>query len=200
MVLHRFDGDKLLLHSVVALKEDAMRELEALGTPSVMMIPHWDHWAHIVAYKKRYPQLTVICPQASRDRVERRLPVDETCERYFPRHGMRFEVPPGMSPVEGVLELPVGPGKKALVMNDLITNIPHQPGLKGLLLRLTGSTGRPRVIPIIKRQLKVQSAVVRRYLEGLAQRSDLAVLTTSHGSCLSSDLPGTLRRVACDLG
>ena len=200
MVIHRFDGDKLLLHSVVALAEPAMRELEALGKPSVMMIPNWDHWAHIVAYKKRYPALTVICPEGSRWRVEQRLRVDATCERYFPRHGMRFETPPGMLAVEGVLELSLEGGGKALVMNDLVTNMPHRGGLKGLVLRLTCSTGpRPRLIPIVRRQLKVRAEEIRRYFEGLARRDDLAVLTTSHGNCLRADVSDTLWRIAGEL-
>ena len=201
MVIHRFDRDKLLLHSVVALEERAMRELEALGTPSVMMIPNWDHWAHVVAFKRRYPALVVVCPEGSRWRVERRLRVDATCEQFFPRHGMRFETPPGMLAVEGVLELTLERGGKALVMNDLVTNMAHQPGVKGLVLRLTRSTGPlPRMIPIVKRQLGVRAGEIRRYFEALARRSDLAVLTTSHGTCLQADVTGTLRRIAAELG
>src|SRR5215475_4868630 len=98
MVVYRYGGDSLLLHSVVALDERTMRHLEALGKPAIMVIPNWDHWAHIVAFKRRYPEITVVCPQASRARVERRLAVDETCEAYFPRDGMMFHVPPGMDP------------------------------------------------------------------------------------------------------
>jgi mannose-6-phosphate isomerase-like protein (cupin superfamily) len=196
MVVYRYGGDSLLLHSVVALDERTMRHLEALGKPSLMVIPNWDHWAHIVAFKKRYPAITVVCPQASRSRVEQRLAVDQTCEAYFPRHGVRFHVPPGMDPVEGVLELPLGDGQVALVMNDLITTVPHQPGLWGLVLRLTGSTGRPRVIPIVRRRLKIDRAVVRGYLEALARRREVAIITTSHGQALTSEVAAVVGAVA----
>ena len=64
MVVYRYGGNSLLLHSVVALDEPTMRHLEALGKPSIMVIPNWDHWAHIVAFKKRYPDITVLCPEA----------------------------------------------------------------------------------------------------------------------------------------
>jgi hypothetical protein len=184
---------------VVALEERAMRQLEALGKPSVMMIPSWDHWAHIVAFKRRYPDLSVICPEASRARVERRLPVDCTCEAYFPSHGMRFYVPPGMAPVEGVLQLPLDDGRVALAVNDLVTNVPHQPGLRGILLRITGSSGRPRVIPIVRRRLKIDREAMHRHLEELAARRDIAVLTTSHGACVTSDVSAVLASVARDL-
>ncbi len=199
MIIYRHSGDSLLLHSVVALDEPTMRHLEALGKPSVMVIPSWDHWAHIVAFKKRYPEITVVCPQASRSRVEQRLAVDHTCEEYFPRHGVQFHVPPGMDPVEGVLELPLGDGRVAVVMNDLITNVPHQPGPWGLVLRLTGSTGRPRVIPIVRRRLKIDRAVMRGYLEALARRRDVAIITTSHGQALTSEVAAVVGAVAQDL-
>lgn len=199
MVVYRYGGDSLLLHSVVALDEPNMRRLEALGRPSIMVIPSWDHWAHIVAFKRRYPDITVVCPEASRSRVEERLAVDHTCESFFPRHGIRFHTPPGMDPVEGVFELPLRDGRVALAMNDLITNVPHQRGLRGLLLRLTGSTGRPRVIPLVRRGLHVDRAVMHDYLAALARRRDLAILTTSHGRALTSEIPATLAAIAREL-
>ncbi len=36
MVVYRYGGDSLLLHSVVALDEPSMRKLESLGKPSLM--------------------------------------------------------------------------------------------------------------------------------------------------------------------
>jgi hypothetical protein len=105
-----------------------------------------------------------------------------------------------MDPVEGVLELPLDDGRVALVMNDLITNVPHQPGLRGLLLRITGSSGRPRVIPLVRRRLKIDKKVMRGYLEQLARRSDVAVLTTSHGESVCSRVSEVIAEVARELG
>lgn len=104
-----------------------------------------------------------------------------------------------MYPFEGVLEAPLGKGNVALIMNDLITNVPHQPGLYGLLLRLTGSTGRPRVIYFVKRQLRVRPKHLRPQMASLAARQDIAMVTTSHGQCLLTDVAQTLTRVAQDL-
>lgn len=199
MVIYRFANKRLLLHSVVALNEKSMAALEALGKPSIMVIPHWDHWAHIGAFKRRYPDIDVVCPQASKAKVERRLQVEHVCEHYFPCHGIHFYTPPGIEPVEGVLVLPLTTGKVALVMNDLITNVPHQPGLYGRLLRITGSTGRPRVIPFVRRSLKVRRSIVKEYLLELSRGNDIAVLTTSHGECLVKGIRETLRAVAHDL-
>jgi hypothetical protein len=101
--------------------------------------------------------------------------------------------------VEGVLEAYVGENKVAVIMNDLITNVPHQPGFYGLLLRLTRSTGRPRVIFFVRRALRVQRALVKSYIESLAARRELAVVTTSHGDCLVTNVAETLAAAARDL-
>jgi len=199
MVVYRSLQQALLLHSVVALEQSEMRKLEALGEPSVMVVPNWDHWAHIAAFKKRYPRIDVVCPRASVDRVSKQLTVEYTCEEYFPRHGVTYIEPPGVHPFEGVLEAPVGDGKVAVIMNDLITNVPHQPGFYGLLLRLTGSTGRPRVIYLVKRALRVQREPLRAYIASLAERRDIAMVTTSHGECLLTDVANALAHVARDL-
>ena len=173
-----------------------MRELEALGEPTVMIIPHWDHWAHIAAFKRRYTHLDVVCPRASIDRISKHLKVEYSCEDYFPRYGVKYYRPPGIYPFEGVFEAPVGEGKVAVIMNDLITNVPHQTGFYGLLLRLTGSSGKPRVIYMVKRQLRVQREPLRTYIASLAERRDIAMVTTSHGECLVADVAKTLIRVA----
>lgn len=199
MVVYRYAERSLLLHSVVALNERAMAELEALGEPSLMVIPHWDHWAHVAAYKRRYPRIEVVCPRASLARVSRHVGVDYSSEEYFPRHGIEYLLPPGIEPVEGVLEVPLGGNDVALIMNDLITNVPHQPGLYGLLLRLTGSTGRPRVIFFVRRDLRVRRPVVKRYIESLAARREIRIVTTSHGDCLVTDVHEALAAVARSL-
>jgi hypothetical protein len=199
MVVYRHAEGSLLLHSVVALEEAGMRKLEALGEPSVMVVPHWDHWAHLAAFKRRYPKIEVVCPRASIDRVSKYVKVGFSCEAYFPRHGVRFYTPPGVYPFEGVLEAPLDDGKKVVIMNDLISNVPHQPGFYGLILRLTGSTGRPRVIFLVRRQLRVQRASLKAYLEMLAARRDVAMVTTSHGNSLVTDVSTTLGAVAREL-
>ncbi|GFZ87599.1 hypothetical protein [Dyella caseinilytica] len=199
MVVYRYAKRSLLLHSVVALNEQAMSKLEALGEPSVMVIPHWDHWAHVAAYKRRYPKMDVVCPQASIAGISKHVHVDYSSEEYFPRHGVKYYVPPGINPVEGVLEVSVDENKVAVIMNDLITNVPHQPGLYGLLLRLTRSTGRPRVIFFVRRSLRVRRTLVKKYIESLVGREEITVVTTSHGDCLVKNIAQTLATVAQDL-
>lgn len=77
--------------------------------------------------------------------------------------------------------------------------MPHQPGFYGLLLRLRGSTGKPRVIYLVKRALRVQREPLRAYIASLVERRDIAMVTTSHGEYLLTEIAKTLVDAARDL-
>ena len=63
MVVHRQQHNLLVLHSVIALSEQQMRELEALGTVSIIIVPSTMHTRDAAAYKARYPSATLVCPK-----------------------------------------------------------------------------------------------------------------------------------------
>src|SRR5690349_21746025 len=72
----RLGDGRLVLHNAVPLAEPAMRELEAFGTPSLLVVPNGFHRLDVHAWKERYPRLTVVCPPPSRLRVARAVAVD----------------------------------------------------------------------------------------------------------------------------
>src|SRR5687768_14893240 len=55
------DG-RLLLHSVIAMDDARMAELEALGKPSVLVVPNGAHRIDIARYHARYPDAKIVCP------------------------------------------------------------------------------------------------------------------------------------------
>ena len=56
MVVYRLNDGRLILHSLVALSEAGMKQLEALGRPSIMVIPHGYDGMDASWYLDRYPQ------------------------------------------------------------------------------------------------------------------------------------------------
>ena len=133
----------LLLYSVVAMNEDAMRELEALGMPEIMVVPSRQHTFDAARYKARYPQLTVVCSPEDADVISKRVSVSATFDEtdVLEAAGVRVLIPPGLRPRmagERVLVVPISVGrKKALVFCDLIFNLP--PSQCSIITRLLGS-------------------------------------------------------------
>src|SRR3989440_9418500 len=58
------------------LAEEAMREVEAFGKPSFLLVPNGYHRLDIAAFKQRYPQLRVLAGEGSKKRVEEKVPVE----------------------------------------------------------------------------------------------------------------------------
>src|SRR5262249_3308422 len=76
MTVVRMSDGSLLLHSVVAMNEAGMAKLDALGKPSVMIVPHAGHCMDAPFYKARYPEIRVVCPAGTRAQVEKHIKVD----------------------------------------------------------------------------------------------------------------------------
>jgi hypothetical protein len=190
MTVHRLPGGELLLHSVVALNDDGLKKLEALGKPAWMLVPHPMHTMDAPFYKQRYPDIRVIAPDDAKPKL-RTVGVDFSPEAGLAEIGLRHHVVPGMKYTEVVLEVPVD-GGRALLFTDLI----GQGKAKNLLLRLLGPPGGSGVARIVRfRQLSDKRAV-RSFLEKTAETPDIRVVTTAHTPPITSECAAFLRNAA----
>jgi hypothetical protein len=69
-----------------------MRELEAFGSPSILIVPNGWHRLDAHAFKERYPSLRVYCPASQRKRVEKEVSVDGVVEEMPGDDCVRGEV------------------------------------------------------------------------------------------------------------
>jgi hypothetical protein len=142
MVLWRLPSGGLCIHSAVNLSEESMAELEALGTPEILLVPNRFHRMDAPAWKARYPDLRVIAPKAARRFVDQVVPTDANCETVLPPLEVEVIHAGGLKPLECIYKL----GAKdayVLIFTDTLFNVrDHLPGFSGFVMRyLTGSTG-----------------------------------------------------------
>ncbi|SPF55868.1 hypothetical protein SBA4_750018 [Candidatus Sulfopaludibacter sp. SbA4] len=120
MVVYRLPDGRLVLHSLVALSEAGMKQLEALGKPSIMVVPHgYDgmdaHW-----YFQRYPQAAFLTPDEERSRIEAHgTKITDDPARVLPSLGLKLHKVVGLNFTEYVLEAPVD-GGTALICNNVL--------------------------------------------------------------------------------
>src|SRR2546428_9146598 len=74
MSIARLGDGRLLLMNAVPLAEEAMREVEAFGRPSFLLVPNGYHRLDIAAFKERYPGLRVLAGGGSKKRGEEEGP------------------------------------------------------------------------------------------------------------------------------
>jgi hypothetical protein len=194
----RTDGG-LVIHNAMALDDAGMRKLEAAGEPTLLVVPSGYHRLDAPAYKKRYPQIEVVCPAAARKKVEQVVPVDYTYTDVPNDPDVTLRHIAGAKEGEGVMIVRHGDAS-SLVLNDLVFNMPHTGGLTGWVLRwLMGSTGGPKVTRLGRWVLVGDKRAFADDLRALAATPGLRRVIVSHHETIDQDAPGVLRAIAATL-
>lgn len=128
------DGSKrLVIYNGIAVKEETVEQIEALGTPSVLVIPNYYHRCCAAVWKERYPNIMVVCPQVARENAEKVVKVDATIEEWAAmpewRNWVHATTIDGWGPFESVVEVDLekkANGKKAVLVCDLLFTVPYE--------------------------------------------------------------------------
>ena len=191
MTVFRTEQGELVLYSVIAMHEDGMRALEALGKPTVMVIPHRRHQMDAPFYKARYPQLRVLAAEGVRVRD---LRVDGGLDELA-RFGIDAYALPGNTYGDSVLDVPIADGR-ALTVCESLGNVKLDGWLGALMHVLGPRGGGPGVArAVVWREIR-GSEKLRRWLEQQSERSDVKALLFGHGEPITADVPAMLRRFA----
>ena len=203
MPLHRVmtiarRGDELVIHNAVCVDESSMKRIELAGVPAQLIVPNGWHRLDARVWKQRFPQAKLYCPAGSRKRVEQVVAVDGTYDAFPNSEDVRLEHLQGVREAEGVMTVRSADGV-TLVFNDVLFNMPHQPGLQGWVLRLMGSSGGPRVTRFVRLVMVKDRRALRANLERLAETRDLRRIIVSHHEMINESASEVLRRVASRL-
>lgn len=195
-VAKRADG-KLVIHSAIAMSEDEMRELEALGEPAYLIVPSKGHRLDAPRYKLRYPKLRVYAPRGGRTTVEEKVPVDGTYEDFPADDAVRLEMLHGVNDQEGAMIVTSSDGV-TVVLNDAVFNMDKKKDILGYLFTtLLGSAPGPRVSKLAKWMLVDDKAAFRSDLLRLAETKDLVRLMVAHENVAhGADAAAALRKAA----
>jgi hypothetical protein len=191
MFIARFADGRLAFFNAVPLREEAMRELEAFGTPAFLCIPAAYHTLDVAPFKARYPGLRVLANPGVRERLARKVPVEGGSEELPGDARVRVHALRG---TRG--EVAVSAGGTLCFPGDALMNLPHFGGALGLFFRAVGSTGGPRVTRIAKLFVVTDRAALRDQLRELAAVPGLTRIVPCHGRAIDQEPADTLRAVA----
>jgi hypothetical protein len=199
MTIVRGANGRLLLYSVIAMHEDGLRALEALGRPAVMVIPHRRHQMDAPFYKARYPELRVLAADPSQVRgVAVDGALSELSDHGLSEYGVEAYVLPSNIQEDVVLDVRLADGH-ALCVCESLGNV-SAAGWLGLLFKLLGPPGGGFGVARAVRLRELRDvAQLRAWLLRQAERKDLRCLLFGHGQPLTADIPGALRLAAQQL-
>ncbi len=193
-VARRADGT-LAIHNGIALGEAEMKEIDALGKVSALIVPNGWHRLDAKVFADRYPDAKVYCPRGARKKVEQVVAAHGTYEDFVGDDCVELATLAGTKAREGVMI--VRGETTGLVFNDAVFNMPHAHGFTGFVFkRITGSSGGPKISRLVRWFLLTDKAAFRRQLEELAKLPKLSHIVVSHHETIASDPAGTLARIA----
>ncbi len=198
MTVVRLADGSTIIYSAVALEEDGMRQVEALGAPRYLVVPGDAHRLDAKIYKERYPAIRVLTPPGARDRVEKAVPVDATGVD-FGDPAVTWQVVAGAGGHEAALLVRRASGT-TIIVSDLIANLRRKGGFEGWMLHVMGfGDDKPRV-PAVEKLLLVESkAQLRQQFLDWAAIPDLRRIVMSHGEPIEHQASQALRDLAASL-
>jgi hypothetical protein len=196
MTVVRLSDGGLLIHNAVALSEPAMKELEAFGAPRFMIVPSKFHRLDAARFKQRYSQLKVFGPKGARAQIEQVVAVDGSYEDFPARDDVRFETPPALGGLEGVMLVRSLDGT-TVVLNDAMFNMDKKQDFMGYLFTtILGSAPGPRVSRLAKVAIIKDKKGFRADLERYAAIPDLQRVIVAHEKVASGAEAASALRTA----
>jgi hypothetical protein len=180
MTLIRLADASVVVHSGICLNETSQSELDAWGKVRFIIVPNRWHRIDAAAYAARYPDALVLCPDPATKLVKKKVRVDGNLSRLPADDTLEHTPLAGSKIAEHVLTVRSG-NRATLVFNDTIFNLPKLPGLKGKIYGAIGSTGGPRVTPLMRLVSVSDRAALRGHLEALATLPGLERVIPGHG-------------------
>ena len=197
MTVAALAGGGSVVFSPVCLAEPAMREIEQIGAPRFMVVPNGFHRLDAGPWKKRYPQIKVLCPPGAKKRVAKAVPVDATRD-VMNDEAVKFIIADGVRRAESALLIRRTAGP-TLVINDLISHIRHPRGFGAKIIArlLRFGVNRPEMAREVRYLLVDDKAALAAQFRAWADLAPKRIIP-SHGEIIDDPVP-VLRRLAAQL-
>lgn len=181
MSVVRLQDERLLIHSAIALDDEAMKKLDSWGTPSILLIPHARHLTDAPRYKYCYPSLRVYAPPAVVNKAREVVKVDGTFADAPLDSSASLELLDGTAEAEGALLVHSSDGT-SVILNEVVFDLePPKSSIVRVAMKVAGFGPGPRVPPVAKFELVKNDESLAQHLERLAAIPDLVRLIVGHG-------------------
>jgi len=198
MTVARLRNSRLAIWSAIALTESGMAKLETYGRPAFLIVPNHLHRLDAKIWKDRYPQMQVVAPAGSRNKIAEIVPVDTTAP-VLDDPNVQFLTVAGTHDHEAALIVHT-PAGTTLVLNDLVGNIRDASGFGGWFLRKMRFAGNTPQIPRPVRKMMIKEpSALRDQLMRWAEIDSLKRILVSHGAPIEDNPRQVLRDLAASL-
>ncbi len=183
-----------VIHSAIRMNEPDLAALEKLGRPRLIVVPNLFHDSEAGWYAERYPEATVLAPQALTGKLAKKMRLTGSIEQAWPTE-LRGELDAmalaGTRVHEAVLH---HAPSRTLVLTDLVFNFAEGDlrGLNRLFMSWNGAVGRFGPSRIFRSLFVADRRAFGESMKAvLSWDFDRVIL--SHGRCVESGAKGLMR-------
>jgi len=189
-------GHRTAIFSAIALDRPEMERIEALGTPSVLIVPGDAHRLDARIWKQRYPAIKVLAPPGAEERVEEAVAVDSTHD-IIGDPSVDYIIVAGVEEHEAALMVRRASGS-TLIVNDIIGNVAHPHGIGAhVMARLFGfGVSAPQIPRPVKRKIIRDPKALATQFREWAAEATLKRIIVSHGDPIEKDVKSVLIALA----
>jgi hypothetical protein len=178
-IARRGDGG-LVVHNAIAADDPTMAAIAKLGEIRAILVPNGFHRLDAKIFHDRFPSAQVICPAGARAKIEQVVPVTATYDAVASDGVVELSPLDGTKAREGAMIVRDADGT-TVVLNDIVFNMPHAPGVQGFVLKnIMGSSGGIKITRIARLFLIADKAAARAHLARLAALPNLRRVIVSH--------------------
>jgi hypothetical protein len=196
-IVRRSDGTLLFFGCAIPLEEALLAEIAAWGRPSILVVTHDQHMIDARPFAERL-KLRLYGPKQCEAKIRQRaemagvledVPKDAAVE-IVPVSGAKTGEP-------AAIVRSAGGQRVTLLFSDAIQNNAKES--IGLILRLCGFAGGPKVVPLFKMLFTKDKAALRRQISEWADLPGLARLMFCHGNAVAEGAAAALRSAAAGI-
>jgi hypothetical protein len=196
-VIKRADGSLMFYGTAIPLEEPALAEVTAWGRPSMLVVPHDQHMIDARPFSEKLG-LRVYGPKACEAKMRQRAEIAGTIEDVPADPTVEIVAVAGAKTGEpAIIVRSAGGQRVSLLVADAIQN--NAKGSMGMLPRLMGFAGGPKVVPVFKMMFLKDKAALKQQLGAWGDLPGLARVMVCHGDAVTDGAAAALKAVAAAL-
>jgi hypothetical protein len=193
-IIKRSDGSLMFSGTAIPVDETSLAEITAWGRPAILVVTHDQHMIDARPFAEKLG-LDIYGPKACEAKMSARAQIAGMLEDVPPDPNVQIAAVAGVKNGEPAILVKSDGGRRvSLLVSDVLQN--NSRASIGLLPRIMGFGGGPKVVPVFKMIFLRDKAALKRQLTEWADLPGLARLVPCHGDAVTSDVAEQLRAAA----
>jgi len=193
-IIKRSDGTLTFFGMAIPLEDELLAEIRAWGRPSILVVTHDQHMIDARAFAEKLG-LKVYGPKPCEAKMRARVELAGVLEDVPADPNVQIMAVAGAKTGEPAVIVRSDGGRRvSLLVSDVLQNNPKDS--LGLLPRLMGFGGGPKIVPVFKMMFLKDKGALKRQLAEWAELPGLARLVPCHGDGVTSGVAEALKAAA----